>query len=179
MEVAELEAIGKAVNGGMAEVKTSLSSLAAQLSEKPAPEPVAEMAEKGIVGGITKFEVWDIPVGQALVGGFVAVFASEVIDGFLSEQTTQVKGLVKLAAAGAAIKFGKGILGDSGSKAVALLLAYDGIRMLLPLDEWASKAVKPITKLTGAGLGGRAVMSDVVDQAEKTAANYYDRAFGG
>ena len=161
-----------------------LAALAAKFAEKveKAPEKApekpktAEMGQGGALEGITRFEVWDIPVGQALVGGFVAVFASELLDGFLAKQSGTVRGLVKLGAAGAAVKWGRGLLGSTGSKAVALLLAYDGVRSLLPLDEWASKAVAPITKLTGKGLGGRAGMN-VVEQAAGVV-GYYDRAFG-
>ncbi len=155
-----------------------------KLTEKPAEAKLEEKA--GILGGITKMEVWDIPVGQAVVSGFVAVFASELIDGLLKITPTttdrnklMMGGVVKLAGAGAAVKFGKGLLGSIGSKAVALLLAYDGVRMLLPLDEWAGMAVTPITKLTGAGLGGRAGMGDVRTQAGRVVENYYKRPFVG
>jgi hypothetical protein len=115
----------------------------------------AKMEAAGVLGGITEMEVWDIPVGQALLGGFVAVFASELIDGFLIKQGDWAKGLIKLAGAGAAVKWGGRFLGSTGSKAVALLLAYDGIRSLLPIDGWAKKGADTITsKVPAGGLGG-------------------------
>ena len=160
--------------GSLTKMPDTLDGIVAKLNEpKPEtkveakPEPVAGMEEKaGILGGITKMEVWDIPVGQAVVGGFVAVFGSELIDGFFAKQSNTTKAVIKLAAAGAAVKFGGKLFGSTGSKAVALLLAYDGLRSLLPIDEWAGKATSMVTRRTGAGLAGRAGMG-AVGQAER------------
>jgi len=134
----------------------------------------AEM-EASAVAGILDTKVWDVPVGQAAVGGFVAVVGSELIDGFLVKQSSMVKGVVKLLAAGASVKWGNKLLTSTGSKAVALLLAYDGIRMILPIDEYANKLAGTFTKLTGQGLGGRAGMggNDVLNQAGDVANSYY------
>ena len=144
----------------------------------PETTEVAEMnagGASGVLGGLTKTEVWDIPIGQAAVGGFVAVVGSELVDGFMAAQSAMTKGLVKLAVAGASVKWGGKLLGSTGSKAVALLLAYDGIRMVLPIDEYASKVAGMFTKLTGGGLGGRAGLnnSKVLDQAGDVASSYY------
>ena len=125
------------------------------LETKADDDDVAELGKTGVLGDIMKVEVWGIPVAQAAIGGFVAVFASEVIDGFLAEQKGYVKGLVKLAGAGLAIHWGDKILGSTGAKAVALLLAYDGIRSLLPVDQWATQAAAAVSGvLPSGGLGG-------------------------
>ena len=147
------------------------------------PEPTAEMeASAGVLGGITDFKVFDSPIGQAVVGGFGAVIGSEIIDGFLKigpGETDRTKlntgGIVKLAAAGASVKWGGKLLGSTGSKAAALLLAYDGIRMIIPLDEYANKVAGMFTKLTGQGLAGRAGMggNNVLNQAGDVANSYY------
>jgi len=141
----------------------------------PEPEQTAEMEASGMLGGITDTKIWDIPIGQAAVGGFGAVIGSELIDGFLASQSAMTKGLVKLVAAGASVKWGGKLLGSTGSKAVGLLLAYDGIRMVLPLDEYANKVAGMFTKLTGQGLGGRAGMggNSVLNQAGDVANSYY------
>ena len=141
------------------------------------PEQTAEMeaSATGMLGGITDTKIWDIPIGQAAVGGFGAVVGSELIDGFMAEQTAMAKGLVKLLVAGASVKWGSKLLGSTGSKAVALLLSYDGIRMILPIDEYANKLAGMFTKLTGQGLAGRAGMggNNVLNQAGDVANSYY------
>jgi len=138
--------------------------------------------EQRALENIWRTEVWGIPVGQAAVGGFVAVFSSELIDGFMEAQSDMVKGLVKLACAGVAVQWGGRLLGSVGSKAVALLLAYDGIRMVLPIDEWASKLASAISGAfpTG-GLGGykKTANADVVKEASKVAGDYYAGLKGG
>jgi len=120
----------------------------------PDPAPDAEL-RKGIFDDIMSFEVWNIPIGQAAVGGFVAIFASEIIDGFMKNQQPWQRGLVKLGAAGVAGMWGKRFLGSTGSKAVALLLAFDAIRDLSPLDSWADQLAEQISgTVTSAGLAG-------------------------
>lgn len=186
-------AIIEALGEGFAKQGTKLEAQMAELNElakknlepKPADPPAvlkpteqaevidkAEMKEAGVIGGITSMEVWDIPIGQALVGGFVAIVATELVDGFLANQSNQVRGLVKLVGAGVAVKWGKRFLGSTGSKAVALLLAYDGIRSLIPLDEWAGRLSGAIVTRTGGGLAGKAGMGDVQDQMERVVNNY-------
>lgn len=135
--------------------------------------------EQGAVGAITRFEVWDIPVGQAVIGGFAAVFASELIDGFLVRQADWMKGLIKLAGAGAAIKWGPRAFGKTGAYAVGLLLAYDGIRSLIPIDSWARRGATAVTsRVPGGGLGGFKKDVGVLEQAGKVASDYYSRAEG-
>ena len=186
-----------ALETGFASVGSKLESQVAVLGEKVEkvltvkPEDIkspAELAQEkadleagGALSGIINMEVWDIPVGQAIVGGFVAVFASELIDGFLIKQGDNAKGLVKLVGAGVAAKWGKGILGNVGSKAVALLLAYDGVRSLLPIDEWASKGSSALTgMLPGGGLGGfKKNTRGLEAPANNAAAGYYDALKGG
>lgn len=169
----------EAINSGFVTVGSKLEAQMAELNEtakkvlEAKPEAVktaeelataaaaataagkANMEEAGAVGGITGFKPWDIPAGQALVGGFTAVFASELIDGFLIKQSDMIKGVVKLAGAGAAVKWGGRVLGSTGSKALAILLAYDGIRSMIPIDTWARRGATMVTsRIPKGGLGG-------------------------
>ena len=122
----------------------------------------ADLEQRAAVKSITDMEVWDIPIGKAVIGGFIAVIGSELIDGFMLNQSNTTKGLIKLVVAGATVKWGKRFLGSAGAGAVALLLAYDGVRQLLPLDEWANKAAKTLTGvIPGAGLAGKAGMTNI------------------
>lgn len=173
----EPKEILEAMDKGFASVGSKLDAQLAELNEtakkvlvKPedikSPEEVkaeaakaeedkAKLEQAGAVAGITSFEVWDIPVGQALVGGFTAVFASELIDGFLVKQGDWMKGMVKLVGAGVAVKWGPRLFGSVGSKALALLLAYDGVRSLIPIDTWAHRSASAVTgMIPGGGLGG-------------------------
>lgn len=123
-------------------------------------------------------QVWDIPLGQALVGGFSSVIVSELVDGFLAAQSNTIKGVVKLAAAGVAIKWGSKILGKTGAAAMGILLAYDGIRMLLPIDEWAGRVSGAVVTRTGGGLAGKAGMTNTGGNGHKQR-DYYEALKGG
>ena len=133
------------LQGTIKEGLSPLGQLVAKFNE-PKPE-VAKLKEPaGIMEGITGFQVWDIPVGQVLVGGSIAVFATELLDGFLGKQRVEIRGLIKLVGAGASVKYLSKPLGGAASQALALLLAYDGLRDIVPFDTF----VKGITaKISG------------------------------
>jgi hypothetical protein len=148
-------------------------------AETKKAEDKAKMEAMGALSGITEFKVWDIPAGEALVGGFSAVFASEVIDGFLINQADWMKGAVKLAGAGAAVKWGGRLLGSTGSKALAILLAYDGIRSLIPIDTWARRGASAVTgALPVGGLGGFQPNAQN-NMARAGSRDYYAGLYGG
>ena len=176
--------VGEKLEGQLAELnETARKVLVVKPEDVKTAAEVAAEAEKAKLeqlAGITNMEVWDIPVGQALIGGFVAVFSSELIDGFLSAQSAMIRGVVKLVGAGVAAKWGSRLLGSTGSKAVALLLAYDGIRSLIPIDEWASRLAGGIKPLTGAGLGGKAGLErERKPGGNGHKADYYEALKGG
>jgi len=192
------EKVIAALNEGFAGVGTKLEAQLAAFNESArgllgsrttdpteidkATDKVIDKADMEQLTGITNLEVWDIPVGAAVVGGFVAVMASELIDGFLMNQGGTTKGLVKLVAAGASVKYGKRWLGSTGSKAVAILLAYDGIRMLLPLDEWANRGATALSGvMPGAGLAKNAGQDITPNPGGggRGAVDYYAKALGG
>lgn len=181
-QLAELNETAKQALTPKPEVKTdeqikAETDEAAKLEEKKAEEK-AKLEQAAISRTITGFEVWDIPVGQALVGGFTAVFASELIDGFLIKQGDMLKGVVKLAGAGAAVKWGGRVLGSTGSKALAILLAYDGIRSMIPIDTWARRGATVVTsRMPAGGLGG--FTQNIESRGNGHAAeDYYAKAFG-
>jgi len=140
-------------------------------------KPEAELEEAGALAGITSMEVWDIPIGKAIIGGFVAVVGSELIDGFLAGRGEMVLGITKLVAAGAVVKWGSGLLSKNGATAVALLLAYDGIRHVLPIDQYAHRLASGVSGVvTTRGLGGNKG-SDTGNG--KAAPDYYEALKGG
>lgn len=158
--------------------KDEVGSIIAQLGEDitskldklgtpdPAPPASAESedteeaeletsAVKSATKSIMDTEVWGIPVGKAALGGFGAIFASELIDGFMTEQSKNVRGIVKLVVAGASAQWGKRWLG-AGAGVLALLLTFDAIRDLTPLDEWANKLANKVSGvIPKGGLGAQ------------------------
>jgi len=159
----------------------------ARLAElgKPDPDPAADaVLKKGIFDDFMSFEMWGVPVGQAVGGGFIAIFASELIDGFMKNQQPWQRGLVKLGAAGIAGMWGKRFLGSTGSKAVALLLAFDAIRDLSPIDSWADQLAEKISgTVTTSGLAGSQTggkPTNVNTEAKpRGGQSFYSQALGG
>jgi hypothetical protein len=108
--------------------------------------------------GAEKFELAGIPIGPALTGAMMAVMASEMIDAFLPKRwweraiiwlckpiplrwrmwviyrlprrSRRLAPVIRLMAAGILGRHGHHLLGEAGSKAAALILAYDGLRDL-------------------------------------------------
>lgn len=163
-----LDTFGSGFDAKLAEIEEKLTPKA----EDPGPAPEKAME------GITKMEFWDIPIGQALVGGFSAVVASELVDGFFAAQQPMTLGVIKLAGAGVLAKWGDRLLGSTGSKAAAIILAYDGIRQIIPLDEWAGRLTGAVTTRTGAGLAGKAGMTGGSGSKAGTT-DYYAGLYGG
>lgn len=142
---------------------------------KPAA-PVAEMEDAGgALAGISKFDIAGIPVGTALVGGFGAVFVTELVDGFMATQSATTRGMVKLGSAVVIGKYGKKFLGDGVSKAIGLLITFDALRDIVPLDTYAQQLASKISGLTTtAGLAGNNKTMRTMSAPE--AQNYYSKA---
>lgn len=167
-------------------IDTKLATLGDHKNEKPEVE-MAELSRVKTLDEAMNFKVWDIPVGQAVVGGFGAVFASELIDGFMAASEPWKKGLVKLVVAGAAVKFGRKFLGEKLSTGMALLLAFDATRDMLPIDTWAQNLANKITgNVPAAGLASHRVELESLRSLAAGPSNiatgrssYYAAALGG
>ena len=148
--------------------------------DKDAKAPVAVLADSGPLASVMNLEVWNVPLGQAIVGGGVAILATELIDGMLVKQSKMVKGIIKLGAAGVAVKWGGKYLGSTGSKAVALLMAFDAVRDMTPLDDWMNRIANKLSGVIPTGGMGdqRGGGRSANDQANRVAKDYYARAFG-
>lgn len=142
----------------------------------------ADLKDPDGIAAVSRFEVWDIPIGKVLIGGFTAVFATELVDGFMANQNTYVIGGVKLVLAGATVKWGSRFLGREGAMAAAVLLGYDGIRNLIPLDTWARTVASKVSGvIPHAGLASGTTpghRGGVLDQAQRVAQDYYKQAEG-
>lgn len=172
--------------GGVTGIDSRLAALEEKIPEKTVAvveDPEAEMEAKGFISDLMGYEIQGIPVAQAAVGGFVAIFASELVDGFMADSEDWKRGLVKVAVAAVTVKWGKKIFGSTGSKAIALLLTFDAIRDFTPIDSWADQLAEKISgTATTAGLAGAQVGGKKVNaQVEKltSEAGYYGKALGG
>jgi hypothetical protein len=173
-QVAELSESAKKILEG--EVLTR-AQLAEELDNRQKTSDKADMKAGGFLDAVNRVEVWDIPVGQAALGGFAAVFASELIDGFLMSQSDPVKGMIKLATAGVVIKWGSRVFGSTGSKAAGILLAYDGIRSLIPIDRWAKNVADAVSGAVP--LGGLGGFKQNIEGTRVNSADYYAALKGG
>jgi hypothetical protein len=106
-----------------------------------------EQAGAGILAPITQVEVFGMPLGQAAVGGGIALFASELIDAFITKPATGIpmtRVLVKGVAGFAMVQFLSGPLGSDAAKVAAMFLGFSLLRDLLPIDDWIGNLVKGI-----------------------------------
>jgi len=184
--IPEVQEILTEFDKGWGEKKSALDQAIAKLRETPIVSEVlpkeqkvekAEMEREGVLGGLTGWDVQGIPVGQAVVGGFAAVFVTELVDGLMVSQSNVARGVVKLIVAGVGARWGKRLLGDTGAKAITLLIAFDAIRDLIPIDTWAKRAsttVSGVIPTRGLAQGSRSA----VRQAEEVASNYSRSIFG-
>ncbi len=143
---------------------------------KPAVTETANLEESKLAS----MKVAGFQVVPFATGAFGAVFASELIDGLMVNSSTTTKGIVKGVGAIAVYKWGKKIpfMGKAGAEIFALLLAFDAVRNLTPLDAWAAKLANKVSGVIP--IGGLADQRgrDVRARANRVVADYYSRAFG-
>ena len=116
-----------------------------------------QRTEAGILAPITDIEVFGMPLGQAAVGGGIALFATELIDAFITappEGVPMTRVLVKGVAGFAMVQFLSGPLGPDAAKVAAMFLGFSLLRDLLPIDQWIRNLVKGIKGGQGGGGGG-------------------------
>lgn len=146
----------------------------------PEPEAEAELSDMSLsktFGKVTDFEVWGVPLGGALVGGFVGIFATELIDGYFKNQSVMIRGGIKLVGAGVIAKFLPKYLGKDLCYVVALLMAFDGLKNdIMPsifgyATTWANK-LTGTTTVAGLGWTGGAP-AKAAPAALQARADYY------
>lgn len=184
----EVETLGKIATdmgaGASALTKSAsaLDEIVAKFKEPKAEakveEPKAKVEEARALAGITKTEVWGIPIGQIAVGTFGGVFISELADGFLAAQSTVVKGGVKLGLAAVTATWGKRWLGKDVSYAIAFVLGVFGLSQILPIDKWAASLAGSVKGILPGTIKVTGMQGNVLNQAQGVAENYYARLGG-
>jgi hypothetical protein len=158
----------------------------AEVIKKPSSAPADEV--KLEEAGVMSMKVAGLPVVGFAVGAFGAVFASELVDGLMSTQTKTTRGLVKAGSAFVIWKWGNKIpligkmMNGTGKNIFAVLLAFDAVRDLTPLDSWAASAANKISGLIPTGgladQKGRDIRNSAVTQATRVVKDYYSKAEG-
>lgn len=139
-------------------------------------DDTAPLAEIGAIAKVTRIEVAGFPLGQVIIGGASAVFVTELVDGFMARmgQGKMVSGLVKGAVAVlVAGKQGKRVLGANGAMAAAILIGFDALRDLVPIDSWVQDLTSRISGVTASrGLAAESKYN-ILKEAEAVARGHY------
>jgi hypothetical protein len=114
-------------------------------------DPKMELHQRGILSNFGGLRFGNIPVGDALIGGSAASLVSELTDAFTPGDNTVVSALIKIVAGNLLAGAFSGILGNNATSAARLLVTYDGIRDLIPLDSWIREILDPIKKNANVG----------------------------
>ena len=110
-------------------------------------EEKSEVEQKQL-GGLAEVEIMGIPLGQAAIGGGIALLISELVDGIIGGAVTDRLGetwgpaLIKGGSAWAVKQWGAGVIGAKAADTAALFLAWEAIRSLVPIDEWIEDLFK-------------------------------------
>jgi hypothetical protein len=168
-------------NAHLAEtIDLNLANLGKIWSIKETATPAVETAKlnESMTATVKKSTSMLIPI---LEGSALAIFATELTDGFLVKQDVKIQGVVKLAEAFVVYKWGKIIpgLGETGKNVFAVLLAFDALRTIVPFDVWIKEnLVAKIVPPAAAGLGRNPPLNSVNRQADQVASDY-SNIFGG
>jgi len=130
-------------------VKTDIAGIFEDYNKKLAEkkEEKSEVEQKQL-GGLAEVEIMGIPLGQAAIGGGVALLISELVDGIIGGAVTDRLGetwgpaLIKGGSAWAVKQWGAGVIGAKAADTAALFLAWEAIRSLVPIDEWIKDLFK-------------------------------------
>lgn len=138
-----------------------------KITEGEAPAQTAELeSSAGVLGRVSSMDVMGIPLGQAVVGGGIAI----LVDRMLLERIDPAHKWgpwALLGGAWAVKKFGHKYLGGSAD-AAALILAYEAVA------DWVSSAIDKVAPAKAAASQGRMAAAE---QAS-TQGNYYNSLMG-
>ena len=116
-----------------------------------------EVEEQQQLGGLAEVEIMGIPLGQAAIGGGIALLISELVDGIIGGTVTDRLGetwgpaLIKGGSAWAVKQWLPGVIGAKAADTAALFLAWEAIRSLVPIDEWIKDLFKKKEEEEGEG----------------------------
>lgn len=126
---------------------------------------------------VTGMEIAGIPVGEAAVGGALAILVDRIVINKL-DPTNKWGSWANLGMALVVKKWGGKFLGSKTADAAALILTYEAIA------DWVTMAINKVIPATGTSSQvfkqnfAAPASPSVVAQASRVADDYYARAFG-
>jgi len=100
-----------------------------------------------IANKVRDIQILGIPFGEAVVGFGSALVVSELTDGLITPKLpTNVPAVaIKVGEAYAMSRWGHKIIGNGGARMATVVLGYDALRTVIPLDDWIRNAIAKIT----------------------------------
>lgn len=117
------------------------------------------MPLQGVANKIRDVQILGIPLGEATVGFGAGIFVSEVTDGLLAPKLPAAVPVVaiKFGEAYAMSRWGHKVIGSGGARMATVVLTYNAIRAVLPIDtyirDFVQKLLGYIPNAEGAGAG--------------------------
>ncbi len=138
------------VEQNQTELSKSIKADIEQMLKAKEPDEVLkkEEVEQKQLGGLAEVQIMGIPLGQAAIGGGIALLISELVDGIIGGAVTDRLGetwgpaLIKGGSAWAVKQWLPGVIGAKAADTAALFLAWEAIRSLVPIDEWIKDLFK-------------------------------------
>ncbi|NIV33251.1 MAG: hypothetical protein GWN58_28540 [Anaerolineae bacterium] len=115
-----------------------------------------KQGQGGLLSGVADIEIMGVNVGEGLIGGAVAIFGAELLDGFFNQQGTQnTRAMLKLAAAWGLLNvdFITDNIGRKPAEFGAAFLAFSAARDVLPIDDWITRALRSVRGIAGMSQG--------------------------
>jgi len=123
---------------------------------------------------VTNMEVMGIPLGQAAMGGVLAILLDRIVLGkLLAKYNSGTWGpIINLGVAFAVKKYGGKFLGNKTADATALILTYEAIA------DWVTLGVNKVWPTTSNQVFKQPAASGAMRQFESVANDYYAQALG-
>lgn len=128
---------------------SAITQQEAELSQDDPEGDAAEMGARGapLAGAIASLDNlggFGLPLGSGFVGVFLGLTTSKIVDRFAAPKnadgsTNFINPAVKVGAAWASMSFLPRFLGRPASLFLSGYLLVDALRVVLPIDEWATK----------------------------------------
>ena len=120
---------------------------------------VAKEGVSGIANKIRDIQILGIPFGEGVIGFGSALVISELTDGLITPKLPSNVPVVaiKVGEAYAMSRWGHKVIGGGGARMATVVLSYDALRTIVPIDDWIKNAIAKITGgiglTAGAGAG--------------------------
>ena len=97
---------------------------------------------QGVANKIRDVQILGIPFGDGVVGFGAALVVAERTDGLITPRMPSNVPVVaiKVGEAYAMSRWGHKVIGSGGARVAAIVLGYDALRTVVPIDTWIKEA---------------------------------------